>query len=306
MLDVGVDVLWIAKCRYTYGQSIRNHAHRFFHYMYIVDGGGHIIIDGTCYTFCKDHIYMIPAYTDHEFSMDAQEGLQAIEIKFDIGNKEFLDLANQLPEKMIIHNSIIKQKLEVMIEEGQEIGKHYLHVINMNFCECLIRLFRLHAQEYDLIADRIMKSTPTEEDDLFYQPVIAFMRENIQENITLDKLAEIACLEKTYFSKKFKKKYGRSPIRFLNDMKLYQAKQLLKYSHMNITQISQKTGFQSLHYFSRFFTQKEGISPYEYRQRHGYDIFLYFDEEEKVNNIILKSNSESNMDINKLSRYKNM
>jgi AraC-like DNA-binding protein len=69
-------------------------------------------------------------------------------------------------------------------------------------------------------------------------------------------------------------------------MRLFKAKELLKYSDMNITQISEQTGFQSLHYFSRFFTQKEGISPYEFRQKYGRNICLYFEEEQKVNNTI--------------------
>lgn len=286
MFNTGVDILWIAKCRYSYGQMTEYHAHRFLQYIYVLEGGGHITIDDKRYPFHKDHIYMIPAYTNHEYAFDAQEGLQTIEIKFDISNEELLNLVNQLPKKMMVRNSSIKEKLELMIEEGQETQRYYSDIINLAFCECLTRLLRLQEQEQDLLASRIMKPASSDDNDPLFQPVITYMRENIHENISLDKLADIACLEKTYFSKRFKERYGSSPIRFLNGIRLYQAKELLKYSQMNITQISQKTGFQSIHYFSRFFTQKEGISPYEYRQKHGSSIYLYFEEADKVNNNI--------------------
>ena len=294
MFNTGVDILWIAKCRYTCGQNTEKHAHKFFQYMYVLEGGGHITIGDTLYSFEKDYIFMIPAYTYHDFAIDVQEGLQTIEIKFDIENDELLSLANNLPKKMIANNSIIKDKLELMIEEGQETRRHYSDIINLTFCECLSRLFRLQGQEHDQIASRVMKTEVTYDDDPLFQSVIKYMKENIQENITLDNLADIACLEKSYFSKKFKEKFGSSPIRFLNDIRLYQAKQLLKYSQMNITQISQKVGFQSLHYFSRFFTQKEGISPYEYRQKYSSSVYLYFEEEEKVNYVMQHPNLESN------------
>jgi AraC-like DNA-binding protein len=296
MYNTGVDILWLAKCRYTYGQITESHAHRFYQYMYVLEGGGNITIGDVWYPFQKDHIYMIPAYTNHSFVIDFKEGLQTIEIKFVIENEELLSLANQLPNMMTLRNSIIKEKLEIMIVEGQETQKHYSDIINLNFCECLSRLFRLQEQENDLLASRIMKPLSTYDDDPLLQPVITYMKENIHENITLDDLAEIACLEKTYFSKKFKEKYGSSPIRFLNDIRLYQAKQLLKYSQMNITQISQRTGFQSLHYFSRFFAQNEGISPYEYRQKHSSNVYLYFIEEEKVNDVIHESDSASDIE----------
>lgn len=290
MFNTGVNILWIAKCRYMYGQSVDSHAHRFFQYMYVVEGGGHITINETLYSFYKDHIYMVPAFADHEFVIDDQEGLQTIEIKFDIENEEILNMTKQLPEMMTINNTIIKQKLEIMIEEGQQAKEYYSDIIHLNLCEFLTWLFRAQQQEHDTLTSRAMEPTFTAADDPVFQPVIAFLRENMHKTISLDMLADIAYLEKTYFSKKFKDKYGSSPIHFLNDMRLLKAKEMLKYDDMNITQISQRTGFQSLHYFSRFFTQKEGISPYEFRQKYGRSIYLYFEEEEKVNNYIRKSN----------------
>jgi len=286
MFNTGINILWIAKCRYMFGQSVVKHAHKFFQYMYIVEGGGHITIGKTQYSFYKDYIYMVPAYSDHEFVIDEQEGLQTIEIKFNIENEEILNMANQLPEMMAVNNSILRQSLEMMLEEGQEANKYYSDIIHLKFCEFLTRLFRAREQEHVTLVGKVMEPSFCSKADPLFEPVIAFMRNNMNKTITLDMIADIVCLEKTYFSKKFKEKYGSSPIRFLNDMRLFKAKELLKYSDMNITQISEQTGFQSLHYFSRFFTQKEGISPYEFRQKYGRNICLYFEEEQKVNNTI--------------------
>jgi AraC-like DNA-binding protein len=288
MFHTGVDVLWIAKCKYMNGQRIDSHAHKFFQYIYVVEGQGRITIGDTQYSFQKDHVYMIPVSAVHDFAAGDQEELQTIEVKFDVRNEEIRDLVSQMPETMLLNNPAIKQIMEGMIKEGQEAIDYYTDIIQLKFCELLTRLFRAREQEQDSLASKAIEPDFADEDDPVFKPVISFIRDHMSESITLEKLSDIACLEKTYFSKKFKEKYGNSPIHILNGMRLSKAKELLKYANMNITQISQQTGFQSLHYFSRFFTQKEGISPYEYRQKYGQDVYLYFEEERKVNGHMYK------------------
>ena len=283
MFHTGINILWLAKCKYMNGQSVNKHAHKFFQYIYVVEGEGHITMGDMLYSFQKDYIYMIPVSVVHDFAAGDREELQTIEIKFEVVEEEILSLVNQLPETMCLDNPILKQILEMMIKEGQEAGKYYMDIVHLKFCEFMARLFRIREQEQASIANKAIEPDFADEEDPVFQPIISYIRSYMDQPITLERLADIACLEKTYFSKKFKEKYGRSPIHFINDMRLSRARELLKYAHMNITQIAQQTGFQSLHYFSRFFTQKEGISPYEYRQKYGQDVYLYFEEEEKVN-----------------------
>lgn len=254
LFNTGINILWIAKCKYMFGQSVNKHTHRFFQFMYIVEGRGHITIGERKYPFYKDHIYMVPAYVNHEFVIDGKEGLQSIEVKFDVKDKKIQDMVNQMPETMLT-NRHIRQNLEIMITEGQDTNKYYSDIIHLKFCEVLIQLFREQKQNHDSLVYKATESSLHSNVDPLFAPVIKFMRDNIHKTITLEMLANIVCFEKTYFSKLFKDEFGSSPIHFLNDMRLFKAKELLKYSDINITQISEQTGFQSVHYFSRFFTQ---------------------------------------------------
>lgn len=286
MFNTGINIFWIAKCRYVFGQNVDKHTHKFYQYMYVVEGGGHITIGKTQYSFYKDYIYMIPPHSEHEFIIDDEKGLQTIEIKFSVENEEISNKISQLPKIMVINNYVFKQTLEMMLKEGQESNKYYLDIIHLQFCEFLTRLLRVQGQEHVTLIGKVMDPSFCSNMDSIFKPVITYMRNNMSKTITLDMIADIACLEKTYFSKKFKEVYGSPPIHFLNDMRLFKAKELLKYSEMNITEIAEQTGFRSLHYFSRFFTQKEGISPYEFRQKYGYNICLYFEDEKKVKDIL--------------------
>lgn len=51
---------------------------------------------------------------------------------------------------------------------------------------------------------------------------------------------------------------------YVNHLKLEKSKELIGKAELNITQISNYLGYSSVHYFSRQFKQKYGMSPSEY------------------------------------------
>ncbi len=63
----------------------------------------------------------------------------------------------------------------------------------------------------------------------------------------------------------FKEATGSSPKRFIQSYQISTIKNLLQHSSLNITQIAEKTGFDSVYSLSRFFSKICGISPRQYR-----------------------------------------
>ena len=55
-------------------------------------------------------------------------------------------------------------------------------------------------------------------------------------------------------------------VEYINDKKLTAAKQRIKESDLTLTEISDELGFLSIHYFTRFFKAKTGMSPKAYRE----------------------------------------
>ena len=83
--------------------------------------------------------------------------------------------------------------------------------------------------------------------------------------ISLDKLAEIAHVNKYYLSHSFKKEYGSSPIDYMLKRRITEAKALLSSTDYSLIQIAEQLGFGSPAYFSKCFRKVEGISPSGYR-----------------------------------------
>ena len=63
----------------------------------------------------------------------------------------------------------------------------------------------------------------------------------------------------------FSNVYGRSPISIIHDRIIIHARRQINYTDLSIKEIAYDLGFQDIQTFSRFFKNKEGISPLKYR-----------------------------------------
>lgn len=102
-----------------------------------------------------------------------------------------------------------------------------------------------------------------------------FKEENIQkewrkdQEIRIEEIAESLKISSGYALEVFQKVYGLSPRRYLSQLKLQEAKQLLHQPDLALTRIADMLGYSSLSHFSRQFKRWTGMSPREYRQTTG-------------------------------------
>lgn len=93
------------------------------------------------------------------------------------------------------------------------------------------------------------------------------MHAHFRETITLDQLANIACMSKYHYLRTFKSIYNCTPQQKIAALRLDKASFLLKESDQPLSEIAPSLGFSELAAFTRFFTKRTGLSPKAYRQR---------------------------------------
>ena len=98
------------------------------------------------------------------------------------------------------------------------------------------------------------------------QIVKEYISENLNENLTVGKLAEIVNMSSSHFSRIFKRQTGFSPYDYILISRLNRAKYLLQVSDMTVASIAYETGFNSESNFIFFFTENAGISPGKFRK----------------------------------------
>jgi iron complex transport system substrate-binding protein len=70
-----------------------------------------------------------------------------------------------------------------------------------------------------------------------------------------------------YFSRRFRREVGQSPVRYLHWFRVERAKPLLAHSNHSIERIARSVGFPDPRYFGKIFARLEGTSPRLYRQQ---------------------------------------
>lgn len=98
-------------------------------------------------------------------------------------------------------------------------------------------------------------------------PAVKHLENHFSCDITNEQLARKCDMGQEYFRKLFKKTYGVSPKQYLTDIRINKAKQMLKEGALKISVIAEECGFSNQYHFCRFFNQKTGLSPSEYRKQ---------------------------------------
>ena len=163
-------------------------------------------------------------------------------------------LLNNIPVLLMPqHHSEIKQLLQFLsIYPDKSKNSEFDSVV----MELLCLIF---ADSYHLTENNYFTT-----DDLAY--ICRYMQKHYTENLTIEDLAEKIHLNKSYFIRKFKSKFGVSPYKYLLDIKLNNAKILLKDTNLSIEEIATLSGFYSSSYFSSIFKREFEITPGNYRK----------------------------------------
>lgn len=98
------------------------------------------------------------------------------------------------------------------------------------------------------------------------EAIIQYIDGHLADNITVEELAKRVYLHPNYFIMFFKGLMGISPIQYVNNRRMEQAKNLLLEPEANVSEVAGRVGMQ-IYYFSRMFKSYTGLSPSRYRKQ---------------------------------------
>ena len=105
----------------------------------------------------------------------------------------------------------------------------------------------------------------TREAELYDDPVVAFIQQHAAEIGSRKDVANRLGVSLERVSSRVQDVTGLSFRQFLHACRLDMAKRLLETTELDISQISERTGFQTVQHFSRVFSKRSGVSPKNYR-----------------------------------------
>lgn len=151
-------------------------------------------------------------------------------------------------------NNILERKYEAEFGAEQMI-KNYLEIL-------FVQIMR--KRNYKGYDSKLSSITKERGDNEAVEHIINLFTNNYEKNYSVDDICNFSKMSKTHLTSVFKNRTGMGPIEYLRKTKLTYAKLLIREGNYNITEISYKLGYSSVHYFSRYFKKMIGVTPSEY------------------------------------------
>lgn len=96
--------------------------------------------------------------------------------------------------------------------------------------------------------------------------VISYINEHFSEKIYIEKLSDMITVSPDYFTKMFKESIGKTPVDYINGLRVNRAMQLLFSTDKQMAELADEVGFCNPNYFHKIFKQYMGVSPLNYRK----------------------------------------
>lgn len=102
-------------------------------------------------------------------------------------------------------------------------------------------------------------------DDRRLRRVEAYMRANLPASVSLQSLADEACMSRYHFVRMFKRAYGETPFKRFTRLRIEEAQRLLANSGATVTEIARACGYDNPAHFATAFRREVGVAPRDYR-----------------------------------------
>jgi AraC family transcriptional regulator, transcriptional activator of pobA len=255
-----------------YNWKIRPHLHRHLHQLLLVHRGrGEAHTDSAVHLFRPPALIIVPAGTVHGFAFEPDtEGFVA-SIAADLLNElalrdrgvgaVFATAVTLQLSTAALRATDLRLAFQMFVREFNRLAPGRAVALQGLLVLILANVLRLsHAFGQTAGAatgrHRLLIARFRELIEAHYRSSMLLAEYAKTLNVSESRLRS-ACLEVT----------RQSPMRLVHARQLLEAKRQLLYTNMSVSEIAYALGFEDLAYFTRFFTQRAGISPRGFRTR---------------------------------------
>ena len=235
------------------------HSHDFFELSMCMSG--HVLhkINGNCYDFLPgDVVLLTPTDFHSETVYEYTETIQ-IHFKENMLEEEIVNRILDYGSEMVFRfdeetKAAIRSIMLLLLNEYEANGEYKNEYLKRLF-GCLMIVFLRSSR---IGADRKKSFSPMEK-------AMMYLHAHVRENPTLEEVAAVAGMSKSYFCSAFKARCGIGFVKYSNNLRLDYARKLLISTTLSVTDVCYKSGFNSESNFLRAFKQEFGMSAQKYK-----------------------------------------
>ncbi len=254
-------------------EPVELHRHSYYEIYLPLEGDIYLDIDGVVLPLTKTDVVVVPAGQKHRI----------VNVNPDLPYRRFIFWLN--PSFMEKYEKIFPEIdfLPRYLKETNRFSFHFsnsdISLIHTKFLRCLEEIHSHRFAEEGMLAlgvfdllltlsrlayETVNPSILNESDDLF-QNIISYIEQNLEDNLSLDELANHFFVSKYYISHFFKETVGISIHQYILKKRLEKAKSLM-ISGASIKEAFKESGFSDYSSFFRAFRKEYHLSPKEFQK----------------------------------------
>jgi len=266
-------------------RGLWTHFHDYFQIWYIPKGEFIHTVHGHPYHIGKGDLFIIPPNTLHSIDVPSELEIEIIGCEFmpsfinegfssmpeepfcfDTAYLEhFLQTDNHAQYQISLDSVTedrIRSLLLEMLHEYERRSPFFETMLKANLLLILSILIRQ-------VNGRVVKAgfEKLEKYKDIMSRAVEYIHNNYHEDIKLEEVSALSNLSRSTFCSLFKEWTGKTFNRYLTDIRISNAKILLKQREFSVTDVCYATGFNELSYFCRIFKKYTGLSPNYYRKQ---------------------------------------
>ncbi|WP_282937515.1 AraC family transcriptional regulator [Paenibacillus sp. RC67] len=241
----------IAKPDYSNGP--RQKAHYTIHF--VREGRIQFIYGGNEVELGKGDMFCMFPHTSYTYRVAPSESrLKMIWFAFN-GSQvpELMTMAGFAPDNTY-QRKVIDPDLESIFHQMTQMPKNLTKKQLVLWNSLMYRIFA------KFIPEQVPTAAPRTP-DFWLRKSLDFIHTCYAEQITVNDIAAYVSIHRTHFSKTFTEHVGVPPVKYLQNVRLDKATQLLKQTSLSVTEIALTVGYPDLFSFTRAFTRQFGVSP---------------------------------------------
>ncbi len=252
--------------------SQENH-HSFCELLYV--DNGEIVVKSENFegTLCENELIIHRPDERHSLEVCGTAAPNVIIIGFECDSTELLSFSKTPVSLSTEH----KKMLSKIMQEGMNIYEPPYDIPNTTYMKKreespfgTDQMIKISLEAFlitivrDFLSDEKNSKINAQGTASYIGSVRQYITEHYTEKIYLDNLCFIFGTNKTTICREFKDAFGQTIVEYIHYLRIKTAKQMLRNKNVSVTEISERLGFDSVHYFCRLFKKSTGFSPTEY------------------------------------------
>lgn len=243
--------------------SVGLHWHDFYEIELVLSGRGTHIINNTEYEWKPGEIHLLRLTDFHKISLTERGYVHLIQIPSDSMS------VNIISRVSVIQNNIISylneddfkcvKMLCELLEKRLNDPRKYNSTIVDNIVELIINMIIDTMDVFPVSKNSVTEGRMAD--------IVKYINEHFTEDITLDKIAEIFYVSKSYLCFNFKNCMGTTILNYIKDLRLAHAEKYVVTTNYKSIDIGLECGYTSVSNFLRDFKKKYGVSPMTMRKQ---------------------------------------